>query len=214
MKNVLAIVALSIGLWFFLKNCGSGSAQNLEFEGTWVFVSESELSGGQSEKTSQVWVKGKRFKTVTKSQEAGWNGKTFESEATVVFDGEQLHLKTVNPPYKDYEGNMQTPPPESTSRIPVKGELDGFRFWNDSPRGKKEPGGRVAGRETLLYKDNGARSDAKAINQWWVDAETNLLLRSIQSLFSTQANVSMGKDTLECTSLRFGAVSDNVFAKP
>jgi hypothetical protein len=213
MKKILVIGAVLIGIWFTFKDCGLKSTHdNLEFEGVWVFNESSELSGARSEWTSQVWAKGNRFKIFTKSKEEGWGGQIIEIDKTTVYDGKKLHIKTEYSPHKDFQGNTQTAPPESSSRIPVNGELDGFRFWTKSVHGKSEAGGMVAGRETLLFSDNGERRDVKVIDQMWVDKQTDLLLRSVTALFSKQADVSMRKSTMECASLRFGNVSEDVFS--
>lgn len=215
MKNLLLLVILTVGLGAFIKKCGpSRAAKNLEFEGTWVLVNESEIIGGKEEQNARVWAKKDRFKIIAQHKSTGSTGDPIESEVTTVFDGRDLHVKTVFAPRRNYQGEMTEIPPESTSRAPVEGELDGFRFWTKPFQGNSGPGGQVAGRETLLYSVKGRRPDAESTEQAWVDAKTGVVLRSNNSLFSRQVNMTVGRETLECASIRYGAVPDTVFAKP
>lgn len=215
MKNLLLLVVLTVGLGAFIKKCGpSRAAQNLEFEGAWVLANESEIVGGKEEQNARVWARKDRFKIIAQHKSTGSTGDPIESEVTTVFDGQDLHVKTVFAPRRNYQGEMTEIPPESNSRKPVPGELDGLRFWTKSFVGNAGPGGQVAGRDTLLYSVKARRPDAESTEQAWVDAKTGLVLRSNNSLFSRQVNMTVGRETLECSSIRYGAVPDTVFAKP
>lgn len=215
MKNLLLLIVLTVGVGAFIKKCGpSRAAGNLEFEGTWTLVNESEIAGGKEEQTARVWVKKDRIKIVSQNKSSGFSGEPVETEVTTVFDGKELHVKTVFAPRRNYQGEMTETPPESVSRAPVAGEVDGLRFWTKSFQGNAGPGGQVAGRETLLYSVKARRPDAESTEQAWVDAKTGIVLRSNNTLFSRQVNMAVGKETLECTDIRYGAVPDSVFAKP
>lgn len=215
MKNLLLLVVLTVGLGAFIKKCGpSRAAGDLEFEGTWILVNESEIAGGKEEQTARVWVKKDRFKIISQHKSSGFSSEPIETQVTTVFDGKELHLKTVFPPRRNHQGEMTVEPPDSSSRTPVTGEVDGLRFWTKSFQGNAGPGGQVAGRETLLYSVKAQRPDAESTEQAWVDAKTGVVLRVNNSLFSRQVNMAMGKETLECTSVRYGPVADGEFAKP
>lgn len=215
MKNLLLLIVLTVGLGAFIKKCGPSRADaRLEFEGTWALANESEIAGGKEEQTARVWAKKNRFKIIAQHKSTGMNGEPIESEVTTVYDGKELHAKTVYAPRRNYQGEMTVTPPETFSRAPVTGEVEGLRFWTKSFQGNAGPGGRVAGRETLLYSVKARRPDAESTEQAWVDAKTGIVLRSNNSLFSRQVNMTVGKETLECAAIRYGAVPDSVFTKP
>jgi hypothetical protein len=215
MKNLLLLLILTVGVGAFIKKCGPSRADaRLEFEGTWTLANESEIVGGKEEQTARVWVKKDRFKIVSQHKSTDMRGDPIESEVTTVFDGKELHVKTVFAPRRNYQGEMTVAPPETSSRPPVAGEVDGIRFWTKSFQGNAGPGGQVAGRETLLYSVKARRPDAESTEQAWVDAKTGVVLRSNNSLFSRQVNMTVGKETLECVAIRYGVVADGEFTKP
>lgn len=70
--------------------------------------------------------------------------------------------------------------------------------------GERSPGGVIAGRDTILYQRKVNRPESDETSQLWLDAETDLVLKSHVSVFPKQGEKGSREETLECRTLLLG----------
>jgi hypothetical protein len=213
MNRLLMVVLAAAGVFLAAKRCAPSRAQQAPFEGKWTLETKSEINDSSVRKDVSVRTDGNRFRIEGRVREEVSGQAPFEYDVVTVFDGESLHEKTV---YAASPGAAAygSAGPSVSSRKPEKSELVNLRFWSRSFPGQAGAGGRVAGRETVLYQARVNRPDAEETVQAWVDAEKGVVLRSNVSLFSRQVESVVSKTTEECREVRFGPVDDGAFAKP
>ena len=89
---------------------------------------------------------------------------------------------------------------------------------NREPRlprgGHGEPGGVIAGQDTLLYKRGEHRPDGDISEQNWVDAKTGVLLKSIFTIYSSQVRSIVRQETWDCQSIVYNQVDESDFKSP
>jgi hypothetical protein len=92
--------------------------------------------------------------------------------------------------------------------------VEAMRFWKTVEMNAADagPGGRIAGRETVLYQMRENRPDSTATIQRWVDADHGILLKSVTSIYSKQVETEISRETLECQAIQFGAVDPAALA--
>jgi len=128
-----------------------------------------------------------------------------------MYDGKMLNQKTT---YLQQPGStIPTSPPSLNAAQKSDFEVESMRFWKRSYPGPGSPGGQIAGRETLLYQVQENRPEGKLTGQAWVDAETKVVLKRVFTIYSTQVEQMVSKETEECTEIQYGPVDEEDFIK-
>jgi hypothetical protein len=189
-----------------LAGCGSGDALDAHFKATWKHVTENGIVGTKSDETIVVIANGKKFRRVTRSAEA---------EITSVYDGATLYTKEVWVPSETAAATKIVPPAiRESARQVTEFDIASDRFWTRFLPVKREPGGLVAGQDTVLYTIAERRSDGELSEQSWVDAKTGILLKKIVADYSSQIRAIVTQNTWECQSIDYGPVDEAAFQKP
>jgi len=206
-KAIFLAAVIGIGVFLFNK-CSVKSSADVAFTGTWMITNESEISGKKETSTSEVITDGKRFRIRNTSIDPFYNTTT---EHTTVYDGQFIYEQST---YSGGESGTTSSPARAEAIAPEKAAR--LRFWSTIESGLAEggPGGRVAGRETILFQMRENRPDATATIQRWLDAENKTMLKSSISLYAKQVESMLSKDTYECQSIKFGPVQESAFTKP
>ena len=220
MGRLLLVIVLIGGFMLLLRNCGPSSSQDVPFTGTWKIENENGISGSKEVLNVIVTADKKLFKTVSKGE---------YGETTAIYDGEMLHTKQtyVPPPGSeqfstpaDHPANPQPPESPQTRGSDVSSQkvsdsrMMPLRFWARTYVGNAGPGGKVAGQETVLYQAREKRPEGEITVQGWVDAKTGLVLKSVDTIYSSQVNSMVSKVTRECQQIQYGPVEKSAFSKP
>ena len=205
----LVLAAVVVGTVLFFGKCGPSRAQDVAFSGAWVITTENGISGAKDEETVSVAADKKMFRTVSRER---------FGEAVAVYDGgtiyEKYNYTPEHPAEPDADG--AAPPPAAPVRSEKMSEMrtGPRRFWSRSFVGQSGPGGQIAGRETMLYQAREKRPDGEITVQGWVDARTGVVLKSVETIYSSQVNSMVSKITRECQTINYGPVDPSTFAKP
>ena len=118
-----------------------------------------------------------------------------------IYDGSQMHTK-----YIRAGGSAKF-----RSKMVTGARVTDPKFWQQKLRGKSKSGDSIAGRETKLYSMMMNRPDGEVACKYWVDAETNVLLKSIESIYSKQVSMVVTETTCECQEIEYTDLDDEVF---
>jgi len=215
MGKLLLMVAVIAAAVLFFKQCGPSQTKNAAFTGTWKIEMENGISGAKEEETVTVSADKDMFRTVAK------NGGG--SETVTVYDGEMLHQKYgySAAPAQTTDAGAEAPQlVSSSSASPTRSEKKSviqtgpLRFWSHSFVGQAGPGGKIADQDTVLYQAREKRPDGEITVQGWVDAKTGIVLKSVDTIYSSQVGSMVSKTTRECQEIRYGPVEPSTFAKP
>ncbi len=213
MQKLIALVLVIVGLVFVVKKFSpSQKAVDVSFEGEWVQIDEDLMYGQGKTKQLIVAVDKERFRIESNFKDERQN----QYHTIEVYDGQMMHHKSRTewgPGSSEAREGMPTEP-ELSSYKPPQADLFDRRFWSQSHIGKAGPGGKVAGRDTVLYQARENRPEGELTSQAWVDEETGVVLKSIQSVYSKQIEDIVTKTTLECRRVSFGPVDESFFSKP
>lgn len=185
-------------------SCGKPEPKNVSFAGSWKMIFENAISGDTEERTVSVITDGNRFR--------------LEDELSIkVFDGNVLYTKSKPSTFEDTTSGYQPDPRWFETRqqeiTPV--QANQLKFWLKSGGKKQGPGGNIAGQETVLYQAGVNRPDAQIALQYWIDAETGVVLKSVHSIYSKQVEQLVSRETTECIQIDYYAlVDDQSFTKP
>ncbi|MBI4374958.1 MAG: hypothetical protein HY549_00765 [Elusimicrobia bacterium] len=207
---------LAIGL---LLGCAPSRSKDVTFQGTWKVVEENGIAGTKEERTVEVSADKERFKTVSRSE---------SFELITVFDGTDLHQKSVyhreaapeggeavdQPGLEAGAASGMFAPQVRTEPQVKKSQVEALRFWRRSYLGEAGSGGRIAGRDTVLYQAKARRPDGEITAQAWLDSENGTVLKTINTIYSSQVNSMVTRVTEECQQIRYGPVESLAFAKP
>lgn len=193
-----------------LAGCGKEPGK-AAFTGTWTFTEENSITlASDSLQINVVCLPPKfRISEITKM-----------SENTQVYDGKSLHTKSIyHPsPLGEIEHSMDDEPEAPQARTESKAmdenQAVAQRFWAQPLQGQSVPGGSIAGRDTLLYTAKWKRPDGEFSSQTWVDAKTGVMLKNIESIYSSQAQTMVRRSIKECTSIDYTKPADAAFAQP
>lgn len=191
-KRIIAFSIAGVVLWGCIS-CGTPKPKEVSFKGKWKQVFENCIMGVKDEYVTDVFTDGVRFRT--------------ESEKSIqVYDGKYLHSKM-----KDtLEGYSF---PVNTNEISPE-KVKPSKFWFVIHQGKTGPGGNIAGQETVLYQAKMNRPDGEISSQVWVDAQTGIALKSLQTVYSHQVSQMVTQNSQECLEISYGYVDDSLFVKP
>jgi hypothetical protein len=190
-------------LFCFLAGCGPSDPQDARFKGTWKHITENGLTKEKGELAITITADHDRFRLAQKSN----YGETIE-----VFDNHTLYTKYVSSP-----GAFPLEPstPTVSAEAVTVTQTGSRRFWaNAITAGHGDPGGVIAGQDTLLYKRGEHRPDGDISEQDWVDAKTGVLLKSISTIYSSQVNSIVRQETWECQSIVYNQVDESDFKSP
>lgn len=196
----------------FLSSCAKDPSK-AAFTGTWNFTEENSITNASDTVQMTVLSLPPKFRQSTKSQ---------SSEVTLVYDGASLHTKTSYMPSASpyamslpfQEAESQAPQVHTESVAMSADQAAAKRFWAEPLTGKSAPGGLIAGRDTVLYESKWKRPDGEFSTQIWVDAQTGVMLKQMESVYSSQAQTLVRRAMKECVSIDFTAPEDAAFARP
>lgn len=211
MGKILIVLAVLGGGALVMKNCAAGSTKDVPFVGKWTIVTKDEMQGNQIDNTSRVISGEGKYRIEREIFDHYWGSTT---EEILVFDGKTLYTKTsvVYPESSSYENKAPTYTAVPLSYARARQHI----FWRTvtDPKAKAGPGGLVAGRETTLFQSRGNRPDGAATVQIWVDAETGVVLKQTQSIYSKHVEMEISRVSIECEEISFGPLDESVFEKP
>lgn len=187
-----------------LMSCSAPEPGNVSFTGTWNVVNENHISGDSTESTSTVITDGNRFKI---------DGTYYNK----VYDGTVLYSKPKPALYENRSYSYEPDPGmfETTQQDITPRQAKQMKFWLKPLGKKKGAGGSIAGRETILYEAAANRPDGQFSAQVWVDADTKIALKSIQTIYSRQIGQIVTRESTECQQVDFySTIDDASFAKP
>jgi len=173
-------------VFLLLAGCTQPSSDTLDFIGVWNVVRENGIAGQSTPSTIYVSVGQRRFRIEQRAE---------ERSTVMLYDGERL-FKSDEPPVA--KSNTQ---------------MDAWRFWKRNFAGNSVSGGKIAGRETVLFQSQDTRPTDQITVQAWVDAETGVILKKIFTIYSRQLEQVTTRDTEECVAINYGPVNDTVFSK-
>jgi hypothetical protein len=207
MKKLVAALCVLAPMYFF-PGCGPGEPEKASFKGTWQHTSENGIANTKEEVTVTATVDRDRFRLETKIPGGG--------SSIAVFDGTTLYSKYESATPNVYGSPLEGAGTPSVSAEPMTSEKVGpHRFWANAYRtGHGEPGGTIAGRDTLLYKAAERRPDGEFSRQEWVDAKTGVLLKSIDAIYSSQIRSMVRQETWECQTIDYSPPNEADFQKP
>jgi hypothetical protein len=185
------------------------------FTGTWIVTTENGISGARSQETLTVSATGRQFRI---------DSHTEEADVATVYDGDMLYTKSA---YTSHYGS----PSDQSQAVGVDSyasnpsvsqhmeksdevKVANLRFWADLPVGKEQPGGQMAGHDVVHYMAGEKRPDGEISLQYWVDPKTRVVLKSIQTIFSSQVSSMVSQTTKECQQIDYHPLDPSVFNKP
>lgn len=206
-KTLMLVVALGAAA-VAMKTCSVGETRNVPFTGSWVLRESSEVTGRTRVVNYEVTTDGRRFRITSTSTDPEWGSTT---DGVMVYDGERIHTRTEVTGRDGSQDDL-----DIEAEAATRPALNNARFWKTVELAGAEAGagGRIAGRDTLLYQSKVNRPDGTAVTQAWLDAETSTVLKSVFSLYAKQVESELMRQEYECTAISFGAVDDADFAKP
>ncbi|MBN1383568.1 MAG: hypothetical protein JW983_01635 [Elusimicrobia bacterium] len=178
---------LLISVVIGFSGCGD-SKDNVSFIGKWKQVSESEVTGSKDEYVYTVMSDGMRYRIQTERY-------------VRIYDGSQMHTKYIK---SDGSG-------EFSSKMVTGARVTDPKFWYKKIRGKSKAGEQIAGRETKVYGLMMNRPDGEVTAKYWIDAETGVLLKSIESVYSKQVSMVVTETTYQCQEIEYTDLDDKVF---
>ena len=186
---------------FSLTSCGVPEPKKVPFVGKWRLFLQTIASN--EERFVNISTDGERFR--------------IEDDASIqIYDGTYLYSKTKGE-YLESMGYGMELGDEFLGAFESeisKAQSDQLRFWVHYQGGKAGPGGQIAGRETVLYQTRAVRPDGEITVQNWVDAETGIVLKSVNTIFAKQIGEVLTKDLKECTEINYAQVEEDLFSKP
>jgi len=205
----------SLFLLLLLAGCGKNPDQ-AAFTGTWNFIEENSITGATE--TVQVTVNAlpPRFRLTTANR---------SSEEVEVYDGTALHTKYIskaehsayeaeNPIDSEADETPVVSEPRTESAAMTKNQAMVRRFWAQPISGDSVPGGLVAGRDTVLHESKWKRPDGEFSLQVWADAKTDIILKSVESVYSSQAQTLVHRSIKECVTIDFTPPGEATFTQP
>ncbi|MFH1380418.1 MAG: hypothetical protein ABII23_09080 [bacterium] len=207
MKNYLTnkpvVYLMTWALTFVCLSCTAPKPAQIAFTSEWKKVFENAIAGDIEETTVSVITDGIKFK--------------IEDKYSInVYDGINFYSKTKEIPMQDLFSSFSDNRDflETQEREISETQAKQYMFWLRSQGKKEGPGGNIAGQETVLYQIGARRPDGELRSQTWVDAETGIVLKSMQTIYSTQIEQLVSKEETECTQIEYGYVDEENFNKP
>ena len=189
-----------LGLALLLPACGGSG--DVSFSGKWTIVKENAISDQKSEESVDVIAEGNKFRLHSVDE---------ETDTLLIYDGSNLTEKTTV--LKTPEGETPAAPRLTTTRK-TDMEVSPLRFWAVSFSGNTLPGGQIAGRDTVLYQAQEVRPDGQMTVQAWVDPQTNVVLKRVFTIYSSQIEQLVSRSTEECREIHYGPLDDANFTRP
>lgn len=202
----------AFALLSILSACGPADPITAQFKGTWKQTTQNGISGAKEETTMEAVVKGKKFRVVARLPLA---------TNLVVYDGQTLYAN--EQPASSLESTIttlgeapteQAIAPSSQSKAASEDEVASLRFWTHAHKLGGQPGPQIAGRETRYYRSSEKRPDGEFTLEGWVDAKSGVLLKQVQTVYSSQIGSIVTQDTAECEKIDYSPVDDSAFQKP
>lgn len=201
-SSILSLMAVALAL-----GCSSKSSDQATFTATWTLLNENGITRASEKGTVAVTADKNLFRIVT---------RTDHSESLEIYDGDMLHSQTTY--FSDevsIEGAAASPNQSSVRSEALSAQqATHLRFWAESSEGKSIAGGQIAGRDTLLHEIRAKRPDGEILNQRWVDAETGVVLKSIDMIYASQVNSMLTRTLRECQKIDYGPADPAVFRRP
>jgi hypothetical protein len=201
------------GIWVSILLLFAGCAKSTDkaaFHAEWDFLSENVVTSNSETAQVSVTTRPPQFKITTKAP---------GSTKVEVYDGESIYRLMTFYPQVDSMGGQTSDPAyiaePSRSSLPMNpDQAAAMRFWVQPISGISKSGGLIAGRDTLLYETKLKRNDGEFSSQKWVDAETGVLLKSVETIYSSQINSIVTRESRECKSIEYTTPDDAVFGRP
>jgi hypothetical protein len=196
-----------------LSACGPGDPEDARFSGTWKHTNLNGIANTSTEEMVAAIVDHKKFHITTTTEGL---------EETYVYDGETLFEKMTSRRVPSADASTESvltqsepPSPPITSEKKVQEyETGSHRFWTRAIPRDSQPGGLVAGRETVLYQGASRRPEGEYDQQDWVDVKTGVLLKGITTVYSTQVRSIVTQETWECQKIDYAPPNPSAFEKP
>jgi len=186
---IRAMVLLMVMFGFF--GC-STQKKGVSFAGKWKEINESMISNVKEDRILAVITDGQRFRIETENR-------------IDIYDGTYLHQKS------NYGGLQDSPSQSFQSRKIPDAQLSDSKFWKRASMGQSKPGDLIAGRETKFYSIKANRPDGEITIQLWFDSKTNIVLKSIETIYSKQVSMVVTEHTFECQEISYTDVEDKFF---
>jgi len=201
--NKLPFFLLSAAFIITFISCGTPVPENVSFTGRWNKIFENSISGDVTESPTEIITDGTRFR--------------IEDNLSInVYDGTYLYTKSKpserTSSYGDFGLDADFFKTRQKEITPEKTKQ--YMFWLKKQGKKKGPGGNIAGQDTILYTMGANRPDGEIGLQSWVDAETGIVLKFLQTIYSRQIEQMVSKESFECIQIDYGYVDDSAFNKP
>ena len=208
-------IYFAAALCAMIFGCGPSDPHDAHFKGTWKHTVEDSIGNKKDSEIIDVIADHDRFRTELKLVGGG--------SSIDIFDGKMLYHKSVYVPVDAAGQPLQgdalaaagAQTPYETAKAATPTETGSQRFWSlvDTP-GHGEPGGSIAGRDTVLYKAHDHRPDGDISEQQWLDAKTGVLMKRMMSIYSSQVNSMVRQEEWECQSIDYAPVDESAFNKP
>lgn len=204
MKRRFIVLAALVAL----TACGK-EPEKAAFTGTWEITQENVIAMKTEKNEITVATAPPKFRIAEKSSTV---------ESVEVYDGKSLHRRTAYISQGGYGEPSGSDFNESSSHTYSEAmtpeQSDAKRFWVQPLQGKSSAGGLIAGRDTILYQGASRRPEGEFDIQVWADAATGVVLKSVETVYSSQVKSIVTRNSRECKSIDFTPPADAVFARP
>ncbi len=195
-----SFIALAIAA--ALPACTPDDLPKQSFVGTWTIVDENGLTGHRDEERATVSAQHEKFRlAITKPT----------GEELIAYDGHALHERYTSSTPSSLETSAE--PSKDIGRPATETDVQSLRFWTDRFPGHEVGGGQICGRETVLLELKEHRPDGDFSLQQWSDGKTGIVLKFIQTVYSSQVQSMVTKKTRECQSLEYRSLDPTTFSQ-
>ncbi len=213
MKNLVIILLFLAGAFLVFRRCAPSRAGDVAFTSEWTV--ERGAMGETQSTDVRLTTDGNRFRL--EERQRSLDGEFLN---VTVYDGSSLHVRSevLSESESQRRGResdgLPFPAPTLDSRPVTEQDVSPLRFWTRSYEGDAGPGGRVAGRETVLYQARSKLPTETRTVQAWVDEKTGVPLKTRISAYSKQVESEVFSESSECLRIQYGDVDPAAFAKP
>ena len=199
-----------VGLIICVAMAGCGPNPRREsFSSEWSRTIENGFTNDVQKESVSVICDGNQYRITDRGA---------ERERTEYFDGQWVSVRYRYFPIFDnpsFDESVATGPVDKAAG--GVSPLDRFRlssrrafarcFWIQPTPGKGREGMIVAGRMTRLYQRRTKRPEGENLVQWWVDPQTGITLRLVDTQYSEPTAMLVRRTTLQCDRWQPGPVN-------